>query len=279
MSSYQLPSTMMGDAVSVLVAPGLCQFNAEFTLVPLIERTQVSPTSSVLRFGLPHSNTPLNLSTCACILAGAEINGENVVRPYTPISTNAQVGSFDLLVKDYGENAKMSHHLCREMKIGDQVKFKHIEFNVKTQAPFPDDEILMLVGGTGVTPMIQALHAILGSAADKPKVTMMYGSRESNDILGKELLEKWAKDHPKQFQLIHVLSHELKDSAWDGKRGYIDKELIASHFPGPETKNTRVFVCGPPPMYDAFCGPRDKPDEVTGILGEMGYGPDQVYKF
>jgi len=279
MSSYQLPSSMVGNAVSSLVTPGMCQFSTEFTSVPLLERTQVSPTSSVLRFGLPDETKPLNLSTCACILAGAEIDGENVVRPYTPISTNAQVGSFDLLVKNYGKEAKMSRHMCEVIKPGETIQFKHIEFNVKTQAPFPDDEILMLVGGTGVTPMIQALHAVLGSDSDKPKVTMMYGSRESKDILGKELLDKWAKEHPDQFKLFHILSHEPEDSEWTGKRGYIDKDLIASNFPGPEAKNTRIFVCGPPPMYDAFCGPRDNKDEVTGILGDMGYNPEQVYKF
>ena len=279
MSSFSLPSSMTGSPVASLCEPGMCQFPDNFLSVPLLEKTQVSPTSSVLRFGLPDKEKPLNLSTCACILANANIEGEDVTRPYTPISTNAQVGSFDLLIKDYGEHGKMSRFMCQTLQPGDLVNFKHIPFNVKTQAPFPDDNILMLVGGTGITPMIQALHAILGSDSKTPKVTMLYGSRNSGDILGKDLLDKWAEEHPEQFQLVHILSEEPEDSSWDGPRGHITKDMIAEHFPAPEVKNNRVFVCGPPIMYKIFCGPREEQDSVTGILGEMGYGVDQVYKF
>lgn len=143
----------------------------------------------------------------------------------------------------------------------------------------------MLVGGAGVTPMIQALHAILGSsgsdsAPKKPVVTMLYGSRVSSDILGKELLQAWAADYPQQFKLVDVLSHEPEDSSWTGARGYITKEMIAKSFPAADTdKKVIIFVCGPPPMYNAFCGPREEKDKITGILGDMNYSPSQVYKF
>jgi hypothetical protein len=100
---YTLPSTLTSTPTAALVPPGQCQFGSEPTAVRLLERTRVSPTSYVLRFGpLPASDEPLNLSTCACLLARADIAGAGVTtRPYTPISTNQQIGSFDLLVKNY----------------------------------------------------------------------------------------------------------------------------------------------------------------------------------
>lgn len=151
-ASYTFPSSLQASPAKALVPPGQCQFGESFTAVPLLERTKVSPTSSVLRFGLPVTDQPLNLSTCACILANANIDGNDVTRPYTPISTNQQTGSFDLLVKDYGpEHGTMSHYLCSRIAVGDQVSFKHIAFNVKTQAPFQYDQICMLVGGTGTS--------------------------------------------------------------------------------------------------------------------------------
>jgi cytochrome-b5 reductase len=140
----------LAPPVKALVSPGECQFGDSSISVPLLERTQVSPTTCVLRFGLPDKNKPLNLSTCACILANANIDGQDVTRPYTPFSTNQQIGSFDLLVKDYGpEFGTMSYYLCSRINVGDEVAFKHIPFNVKTQAPFDYDRICMLVGGTG----------------------------------------------------------------------------------------------------------------------------------
>ena len=188
-------SSLTGKPVKSLVPPGQCQFGEDFVSVPLLERTKVSSTSSVFRFGLPDASKPLNLSTCACILVKAncetpEGEMEDVIRPYTPISTNAMIGSFDLLIKNYGEKARMSRHL-HEMPIGETVEFKHIAFNVKLQAPFPQKKIAMLVGGTGITPMIQALHAILGDPeSPTEEVVMIYGSQNSSDILGRQMVKE-----------------------------------------------------------------------------------------
>jgi cytochrome-b5 reductase len=166
-----------------------------------------------------------------------------------------------------------------EMAVGDTIAFKHIGPNVKTQAPFPYKKIGMLVGGTGVTPMTQALHAILGGESEGgPHVSMIYGSSKQEDILGKELLHKWAADHPDRFTLIDVLSEEPKDSDWKGARGYPSKELIAKYLPGPDEDDIQIFICGPPPMYNALTGPREE-KELSGLLLEMGYKTEQVDKF
>ncbi|KAG7369987.1 oxidoreductase FAD/NADP-binding domain containing protein [Nitzschia inconspicua] len=294
-ASYDPPS-LTGNPTLALVPPGSCQFTDEFKPVPLLERVRVSPTSSVLRFGLPDKSLPLNLSTCACILARAKLpydakkdsnktdkgkDGEleDVIRPYTPISTNELKGCFDLLIKDYGEDGRMSRYMCHDMNVGDEIDFKHIEFNVKIQAPFKQKTICMLVGGTGITPMIQALHAILGDNDASSNVVMLYGNKSSNDILGKSMIDSWAKQFGDQFKVHHVLSNEPEDSDWKGKRGFITRELIEENVPGPEAGDDLIFfICGPPPMYNALSGPRGE-DEISGLLKEMGYKKEQVYKF
>ena len=47
----------------------------------------------------------------------------------------------------------------------------------------------------------------------------------------------------------------------------------------PPTDDVVIFVCGPPGMYDSLCGPRNEPQELKGILAEMGYTAEQVVKF
>lgn len=279
-SSTDYPSSLTSEPTLALVPTGKCQFTTEFASVPLLKRWKISDTSSVLRFGLPDESAPLNLSTCACILAKLELpdlegNVEGVIRPYTPISTNAQIGSFDLLIKDYGESGRMSTHLC-SLEEGAKVSFKHIDFNVKMQAPFPYKKVCMLIGGTGITPMVQALHAVLGDPTNTTEVAVLYGSRVSDDILGKELLDTW--NSLDRLSVTHVLSHEPEESKWSGARGFINKDLIKEHFPPPGDKGSIIFVCGPPPMYAALCGPRDE-KEVSGLLKDMGYPAEQVYKF
>ena len=110
-----------------------CQFTPTYQSVPLFNRIPCGSggTSFILRFGLPDVSRPMDLTTCACLLASADLeddtkeNGEltEVVRPYTPISTNDQVGCFDLLIKDYGnEHGWMSNYLCNELQIGEMVR-------------------------------------------------------------------------------------------------------------------------------------------------------------
>jgi len=289
------PLTEARPAVCALVPPGQCQFGSDKTPVPLLERKKVSHDTSLFRFGLPDPNKPLNLATCACLLVSANIpnhNKENndveeVTRPYTPISTNADVGYFDLMIKRY-DDGLMSKYLHDDLDVGKCMDFWHIDKNVKLQAPFDDyDTLILLAGGTGITPMIQALHAILGDNMDgnkdgpkqRKKVVLLYGSKTQDDILAKPLLDAWAKDHSDQFTFVNVLSEEPDDSSWKGPRGFINRELVEKYVPDPTDPRVGILVCGPPPLYNSLCGPRDESDKVTGFLGDMGCTAKQVYKF
>merc|ERR1711957_463021 len=168
--------------------------------------------------------------------------------------------------------------------------------NMKIQYPFGNPTFIgMIAGGTGIAPMIQALHAILGESMEdrlnetnetiSPKVSLLYGSKTFDDILGKEMLDSWSQTHGDRLSVTHVLSNESEDSIGElsGEEhnielGFVRRELIEKAFPGPDSgSDIKIFVCGPPAMYDALCGPRDS-EEVTGILGEMGYTSEQVYK-
>ena len=135
----------------------------------------------------------------------------------------------------------------------------------------------MICGGTGVAPMIQALNMLLGTKGDETVVSMLYGSRTANSILGKECLEQWAKDHSSRFSLTHVLSREPNPNECDYVTGRINRELVEKHLPKPG-EGGMIFVCGPPAMYETLCGPRHK-KEVSGVLKDMGYSDEEVYKF
>ncbi|KAL3810577.1 hypothetical protein ACHAXA_002441 [Cyclostephanos tholiformis] len=294
MTKYNYPMILAErPAVCNLVPPGQCQFDPTFRSVPLLDRVPCGSggTSYLLRFGLPDEDMPLGLTTCACVLACAELSDAkkggdivDVVRPYTPISANHQVGCFDLLVKDYGDSGWLSRYMCRDLPIGGTVKFKHIDFNVKIPAPFKQRKIGMIAGGTGITPMIQALHAILGDGpedqrSETDEVVLLYGSRSADDVLGGEMLDKWAAAHEGKFRRVDVLSHEPPESDYAGERGFIDADRIVKYLPPASLgEDVIIFVCGPPVMYELICGPRNE-SEVTGILGALGYSSRQVFKF
>jgi cytochrome-b5 reductase len=186
------------------------------------------------------------------------------------------IGKFQLLIKVYPEG-KVSQHMAK-MPIGDSMDFKHIEKNVKVQYPFNKKTITMCAGGTGITPIVQMLHALLGTAGDETQVTLIFGNKTQKDMLCRELLDSWAEDFKARFKVVHVLSDAAGDDTWAGAKGFITRELLEQHC-APASDDGLVIICGPPPMYNALCGPRDKPEEITGILKDMGYTPTQVYKF
>ena len=222
----------------IVVPPGNCQLGpAGFLALPLVARKVINHDSCLFTFDCPDNTKSLGQSTVASVLAKIMVEGEDapVIRPYTPVSTNALLGKFELFVKIYPDG-KMTQFMYN-MKLGDTLEFKQVPVELKkrpsisfqsyhesaddeeeyapafsrTQYPFRGvNHLVMIVGGTGITPMLQALHAIIGTAKDKIKVAMLYGSRTQRDILGKELLDLWAKKFADQLEVIHVLSREVR---------------------------------------------------------------------
>ena len=164
-------STSAAPTAGALEYASTCVIPTEWLDLPLIRRTEVTANTRQFTFGTP-AGKPLALPTCACLLVkGVDSEGEDAVRPYTPVS-QAVAGEFDLLVKVY-EQGKCSKYLDG-LSIGDKVAMKHIKFNIKIQYPFNKKSLTMICGGTGITPMYQALDLLMNTPGDDTKVTVLY---------------------------------------------------------------------------------------------------------
>merc|ERR1711907_526411 len=123
--------------------------------------------------------------------------------------------------------------------------------------------------------MLQALHAILGTEGDTTKVSILFGNRTERDILARNTLDEWSAIYGDRLSITHVLSEQSEN--WSGATGFITTDLIKAHMPPPTDGDAgQIWICGPPPMYDALCGPRGE-EGLTGLLAQMGYAPEQVY--
>jgi hypothetical protein len=67
--------------------------------VPLIEREDISHDTRRFRFGLPSDQHILGLPVGQHIYLSAQVNGQLVIRPYTPVSSDDDKGFFDLVIK------------------------------------------------------------------------------------------------------------------------------------------------------------------------------------
>lgn len=95
------------------------------------------------------------------------------------------------------------------------------------------------------------------------------------------LREEWdalAKKHGDRLQVHYALDKADRD--WKGETGYISKDLVQKVFPKGDDK-VKAFVCGPPGQVEALAGAKDgfKQGPIKGILADLGYGQDEVYKF
>jgi cytochrome-b5 reductase len=147
--------------------------------------------------------------------------------------------------------------------------------------PNQKEHVVMIAGGTGITPMWQVARAIFKNPEDKTKVTLVYGNVSEADILQKREFEELENTYPQRFRAFYVLDNPPEQ--WQGGKGFVTKELLKTVMPEPkEGDKIKVFVCGPPGMYQAISGGKKSPQdqgELSGYLKELGYSKDQVYKF
>lgn len=82
---------------------------ATFKQFKVLQVIKVSHNTKLIRFEIPHGK-PLGLPIGRHVSVRADIDGNKVIRAYTPTSRPDQTGYFDLLIKTY-EFGKMSQHL------------------------------------------------------------------------------------------------------------------------------------------------------------------------
>ena len=184
-------------------------------------------------------------------------------------------GFIELLVKHY-PGGKQSTHI-HSLKPGDTLTFAPIKEFAWTANKHA--HVALIAGGAGITPMYQLARGILKNPADATRVTLVWGVNGDDDIFLKEQLAALEKEHAGRFKASYVVSQPAAGSPHT--KGYITQQVLESAGLGPkEAKNsdTKVFVCGPPPMEKALAGTKGF-NKKKGVLEEMGYTAAQIHRF
>ncbi|KAJ7783465.1 ferredoxin reductase-like C-terminal NADP-linked domain-containing protein [Mycena maculata] len=213
---------------------------------PLEKKTQISPNTAIYRFSLPRANDTLGLPVGKHISVSAEINGKDITRSYTPISSDDQKGSFDLLIKSY-EKGNISRHFSL-LKLGNNIRVKGPK-GAFDYTPGLSSALGMIAGGSGITPMYQIINAVLKNPADRTALSLIYANVNEEDILMKKELDALASAHSGRFKVYYVLNNP--PAAWTGGVGFVTKDQIQTHLPA-STGDAKVLMCGPPPMLTAM---------------------------
>ncbi len=179
------------------------------------------------RFSLPRPNDILGLPIGQHMSIAAPIEGQpkDVVRSYTPISSDVNPGYVDLLIKSY-PTGNISKHVAN-LKIGDTLKIKGPK-GAMVYTPGMVRHFGMIAGGTGITPMLQIIRAIVrgrprNGGSDKTEVDLLFANVNFEDILLKDDLDALAKED-EGFRVHYVLNNPPEK--WDGGVGFCTPEMI-----------------------------------------------------
>ncbi|KAJ3102296.1 NADH-cytochrome b5 reductase [Phlyctochytrium planicorne] len=250
----------------------------------LTSKKQISPDTAVYKFdfGAPKATLGLpcgQVGTFAIlhVQLKASIDGKDVTRSYTPISSPSTEGYCEFVIKAY--DAGVMSKYVDKLKIGDTILARGPKGSF-VYTPNAFSEIIMLAGGTGITPMYQVIEAIVTNPKDATKIKLIYANRTEGDILMRKELESFTAIS-KNLQIHYVVEKTsltidvMKATpGWTGSVGYITLDVIKALSPSPDAK---ILLCGPPPMIS-------KMTELCEVLGypkarTVSKPIDQVFKF
>ncbi|CAB4385962.1 NADH-cytochrome b5 reductase 1 [Rhizophagus irregularis] len=236
----------------------------------LVEKTKVSHNVAIYRFRLPNPDDVLGLPIGQHISVQAEIKGKNIIRSYTPTSSDDDLGHFDLVVKTY-PNGSISKFIG-ELVVGQEISVKGPKGQFKYR-PGLVRAFGMIAGGTGITPMLQIIRAITKNPNDKTTVNLIFANQTEDDILLKKELDELSANH-KNFNVYYSL--DRPPVGWTGGSGFVTPEVIKEYCP-PPADDIKILLCGPIPMVSVMA----KHCEALGYKKPRAISKleDQIFKF
>ncbi|TGZ85373.1 ferredoxin reductase-like protein [Ascodesmis nigricans] len=217
----------------------------QFQEFELQEKTVLSHNVAIYKFKLPQQNNILGLPIGQHVSLCAHIDGKDVVRSYTPVSSDNDRGFFSLLIKTY-PTGNISRYVAN-MKIGQTIKVRGPKGQF-VYTPNMCRAFGMIAGGTGITPMLQIIRAVCNNPEDKTQIDLIFANVNEEDILLKEDLDELAKEHA-NFRVHYVLNNPPE--GWTGGVGFVTPDMVKQWCPAP-APDVKILLCGPPPMVSAL---------------------------
>ena len=209
----------------------------------VVEVIQTSPTSKCLRFErIDGELPPFRAGQYICL--HCQIGDVHTSRPYSISSAPGQP-QLEITVREVPDGF-VAPHLLHEIEPGDELTSSGPLGHFYREPLIDGEDLVFMAGGSGITPFMSIIREqqVLGWPV---KITLLYGSREADDVIYGDELRALADDND-HFHCAVVLSEPPADH--DGLSGMLDATLIREQV-GPLDHRT-YYLCGPPVML-SYC--------------------------
>lgn len=196
-------------------------------------------------------------------------------KPYSPL--HATKRHITLEVKRY-ESGTVSKYIT-DRSVGDLVTVS--DFLLMKRIMLNEyKNVLMIAGGTGLTPMYQILKEHIYSGINTTDYTLLFLNKTDEDVFLLSELESLKKKSNGKLQIFYILDEMTENPDSERIGGKLNKDMLLT-----VTRSKifeQVYICGPGSLLESFSGKKISPTEqgeLTGILKEIGYTEKNVYKF
>lgn len=174
-----------------------------------------------------------------------EIAGQTVMRSYTIASAPSVPYSFSITVKRV-PGGEVSNWLHDNLNEGDALAVHGPVGNFNC-IDFPNDKVLLLSGGVGITPVMSMARWWFDTNADVD-IHFVHSARTPKDLVFYRELQHMDS----RLNNIHLsLICERTDigETWSGFKGYLNGSMLA--LIAPDFMEREIFCCGPTPYMRA----------------------------
>ncbi len=212
------------------------------------EVVQVTPDAVNVVFENPGDN--FNYEPGQFITLILTIDGKKIRRAYS-LCTTPGVDEFPAVTVKRVEGGIMSNYVNDHVKAGDVIEvMEPMGMFTTTYMEDAERHIVLFGGGSGITPLISILKAVL-NREPKSQVSLIYANRDENSIIFKNELDALQEANKDRLKIIHSLDNPA--NGWNGYAGLLTNEKlkdILKELPLKDNDQTTYFTCGPEPLMN-----------------------------
>ncbi len=165
------------------------------------------------------------------------LNGVQTKAVYTLSSSPTRPAHLSITVKRVA-GGKVSNYLHDHFTVGDSV-IGDLPAGKFHLGAINHAKVLLLSAGSGVTPMLSMLKAMVDQAINND-VIFLHSAKTAQDIIALEEVNALAKQHG-NCTVIYTLT-QASPPSWQGYQGHLNEEMLAQL---PHLTEREVMVCGP----------------------------------